>query len=57
MGLKEFMQSSSRLLKTLTRPDWKTYWTSARIVLLGIGLLGGIGFIIRILAVFLKPGV
>ena len=55
MGFKEFTQSASRLLRTLTRPDWKTYWTSAKIVLLGIGLLGGIGFVIRILSVTLNP--
>jgi protein translocase SEC61 complex gamma subunit len=55
MGFKDFTQSASRLLRTLTRPDWKTYWTSAKIVLLGIGLLGGIGFVIRILSVTLNP--
>lgn len=55
MGFKEFTHSASRLLHTLTRPDWKTYWQSAKIVFLGIAVLGGIGFVIRILAVALSP--
>ncbi|MBW1857776.1 MAG: protein translocase SEC61 complex subunit gamma [Deltaproteobacteria bacterium] len=55
MGFKEFTQSAKRLLRTLTRPDWNTYWQSTKIVFLGIAVLGGIGYLIRILAVTLRP--
>ena len=49
MGLNEFIQSAGRLLRTLSRPDWKTYWMSIKIVFAGIGLIGAIGYIIKLL--------
>lgn len=55
MGLNEFFQSADRLLRTLSRPDWKTYWMSIKIVFAGIGLMGAIGYIIRLLAAVLSP--
>jgi protein translocase SEC61 complex gamma subunit len=55
MGLNEFFQSADRLLRTLTRPDWKTYWMSIKIVFAGIGLIGAIGYIVRLLAAVLSP--
>jgi len=56
MGLGGFFQSARRLMRTLTRPDWKTYWTSVKIVLVGVALLGGIGYIIRIISVVVQTG-
>jgi protein translocase SEC61 complex gamma subunit len=50
MGLGSFFKNASRLLRTLTRPDWKTYSLSLKIVFIGVGVLGAIGFIIRIIA-------
>ncbi len=50
MGLNEFFQSAGRLLRTLSRPDWKTYWMSIKIVFAGIGLMGAIGYIVKLLA-------
>lgn len=55
MGLNEFFQSAGRLLRTLSRPDWKTYWMSIKIVFAGIGVLGAVGFIIRLISVVLQP--
>ena len=55
MGLNEFFQSADRLLRTLTKPDWKTYWMSIKIVFAGIGVLGIIGYIIRLMSVVLQP--
>jgi len=55
MGLNEFFQSADRLLRTLTRPDWKTYWMSIKIVFAGIGLMGAIGYIIRLLSAVISP--
>lgn len=55
MGLNDFFQSADRLLRTLSRPDGKTYWMSIKIVFAGIGLMGAIGFIIRLLAAVLSP--
>jgi len=55
MGLNEFFQSADRLLRTLTRPDWKTYWMSIKIVFAGIGLMGAVGYIVKLLAAVLSP--
>jgi len=55
MGLNEFFQSADRLLRTLTKPDWKTYWMSIKIVFAGIGVLGIIGYIVRLMSVVLQP--
>jgi len=55
MGLNEFFQSADRLLRTLSRPDWKTYWMSIKIVFAGIGVLGIIGYLIRLMSTVLQP--
>ena len=55
MGLNEFFQSADRLLRTLSRPDWKTYWMSLKIVFAGISVLGIIGYLIRLMSTVLQP--
>jgi len=55
MGLKDFMESASRLMQTISRPDWKQYWLSAKIVFAGIGIIGAVGYLIRVIAVMLQP--
>ncbi len=55
MDLNEFFQSADRLMRTLTKPDWKTYWMSLKIVFAGIGVLGIIGYIIRLMSTVLQP--
>ncbi|MFP3951209.1 MAG: protein translocase SEC61 complex subunit gamma [Candidatus Bathyarchaeia archaeon] len=57
MGLDQFLQSASRLLRTLSRPDWETYSLSLKIVFAGVGILGGIGYIVRLISVTLQGGV
>lgn len=54
MGLNEFFQSADRVLRTLSKPDWKTYWLSIKIVFAGIGVLGAIGYIVRLVAFILQ---
>lgn len=55
MSINEFFQSANRLLRTLSRPDWKTYWMSIKIVFAGIGIIGAVGFLIRLMSVVLQP--
>ena len=55
MGITDFIESAKRLLVTINRPDWKTFSLSMKIVLLGVGVLGVIGYIIRLVAVVLQP--
>ena len=55
MGIGDFIESAKRLLVTINKPDWKTFSLSLKIVLLGVGLLGAIGYIIRLIAVVVQP--
>jgi len=57
MGLGSFFNSTARLLRTLSRPDWKTYSLSIKIVFIGVLILGAIGFLIRLISstISLKP--
>lgn len=50
MGLGSFFQSAARLFRTISRPDWKTYWLSVKIVFVGVAILGAFGYIIRIIS-------
>ena len=55
MGITDFIESAKRLLVTINKPDWKTFTLSLKIVLLGVGLLGAVGYIIRLVAVVVQP--
>jgi len=55
MGLRGFFQSASRLLRTLSKPDWKTYSLSFKIVFIGVIVLGAIGFLIKLISSTLQP--
>ena len=57
MGLGSFFQSATRLLRTISRPDWKTYSLSVKIVFVGVAVLGGIGFVIRLISATIQGGV
>lgn len=55
MGLGSFLQSASRLIRTLTRPDWKTYWLSIKIVFVGVAIIGAIGYFVKAIALMFTP--
>jgi protein translocase SEC61 complex gamma subunit len=57
MGIGSFFQSAARLMRTISRPDWKTYSLSVKIVFVGVGILGGIGFVIRLISATIQGGV
>ncbi len=54
MGIIEFFRSTARLLRIVSKPDWKTFWLSVKICLLGVALLGSIGYIIRLVSITLQ---
>ena len=54
MGLGEFWDNTKRLMKTLSRPDWKTFSLSLKIVFIGVILLGAIGYLVRLISVTLQ---
>jgi protein translocase SEC61 complex gamma subunit len=56
MGIRSFLSQCARTLKLATKPGKSELWLSIRISLLGIGAVGLIGFLIRLLASVLNPG-
>jgi len=49
---KEFLSATRRLMKVTSRPKRKEAWIMIRVSLLGVVAVGIIGFIIRILFLF-----
>jgi len=44
------------MLRSSTKPGWEEFWLSCRICLLGVGLIGIIGFIVRLMGALLGLG-
>lgn len=51
MGIKSWIQQAGRTLKLAVKPDREELWLSVKISLLGIGAVGLIGFVIKLIAV------
>src|SRR6266566_4470819 len=49
MGARTFLQSARRLFHVAQKPDWEETALLIKISLIGVGIVGGIGFVIRIL--------
>jgi protein translocase SEC61 complex gamma subunit len=54
MPLSEFFKNARRLLTTINRPNWKTYSLSVKIVFAGVGIIGFLGYIIRLISTTLQ---
>ncbi|UCE97050.1 MAG: protein translocase SEC61 complex subunit gamma [Candidatus Bathyarchaeota archaeon] len=54
LGLKSFLHSVSRLLKLATKPGRSELWQSTKICLLGIAVVGIVGFLIKLISMFLQ---
>jgi protein translocase SEC61 complex gamma subunit len=50
MGIKSWLTQASRTLKLSVKPGREELWLSIKISLLGIGAVGLIGFVIKILS-------
>lgn len=50
MGLRSFLNSVSRLMKLATKPGRSELLQSLKICLLGIGVIGVIGYIIKLIS-------
>ena len=55
MAFKSFLESSVRLIKLIGRPEPKELWASIRMSLVGLAILGVIGFIIKFLSTMFVP--
>jgi len=56
MGLRDFLSQAARTLKLAVKPGRSELWLSVKICFLGIGAIGLVGFVIKILASVLMPG-
>jgi protein translocase SEC61 complex gamma subunit len=56
MGVKSWLQQASRTLKLAVKPGREELWLSIKISLLGIGAVGLIGFVIKLIATTINPG-
>ncbi len=50
MGIKSWLTQAGRTLKLAVKPGREELWLSIKISLLGIGAIGLIGFVIKLLA-------
>jgi len=50
MGIKSWLTQASKTLKLSVKPGREELWLSIKISLLGIGAVGLIGFIIKLLS-------
>jgi protein translocase SEC61 complex gamma subunit len=57
MGIKNWLTQAARTLKLAVKPGREELWLSIKISLLGIGAVGLIGFVIKLVALALgSPG-
>ncbi|OGD46053.1 protein translocase SEC61 complex subunit gamma [Candidatus Bathyarchaeota archaeon RBG_13_46_16b] len=56
MGLGSFLAQCARTLKLAVKPGRTELWLSIKICFLGIGAIGLIGFVIKLLSSVLQPG-
>jgi protein translocase SEC61 complex gamma subunit len=50
MGIKSWLQQAGRTLKLAVKPDREELWLSVKISFIGIGAVGLIGFVIKIIS-------
>lgn len=50
MGIKSWLSQAARTLKLAAKPDRDELWLSIKISALGIGVVGLIGFVIKLIA-------
>jgi len=54
MGLRSFLSSAAKLLKLAKKPGRDELWLSIKICLLGIALIGVLGFVIKFISGLLQ---
>lgn len=55
MGLRSFLSACARTLKLSVKPGKSELWLSIKICFLGIGAIGLIGFVIKLVSSVLQP--
>ncbi|WP_309492592.1 protein translocase SEC61 complex subunit gamma [Candidatus Hecatella orcuttiae] len=57
MGLRSWLTSSYRLLKTASKPSKTEFWLLLRVCILGVIVVGAVGFLIKFISAIIgfKP--
>jgi len=55
MSLRSFLTQAARTMKLAIKPGTSELWLSTKICFLGIGVVGLVGFIIKLLSSVLQP--
>ena len=56
MGMRDWLSQAARTLKLSSKPDREELWLSVKISVLGIGVVGLVGFVIKLIATVINPG-
>jgi protein transport protein SEC61 subunit gamma-like protein len=56
MGIGSFIESTKRLIKVASKPSRTELWMLVRVSAIGIAIVGGIGFMIKVLFWFVGLG-
>lgn len=54
MGIRSFFSSAAKMLKLAKKPGRDELWLSIKICILGVALIGAVGFIIKFLSATLQ---
>ena len=54
MGIRDFFLSFKRLTKIIKKPSNQELWASIKVSLIGMTIIGVIGFVIKFLATMLQ---
>jgi len=50
LGLRSFLSSVQRLITLINRPGPRELWQAVRVCIVGVGVIGLIGFVIKLIA-------
>jgi protein translocase SEC61 complex gamma subunit len=56
MGIRSFLSQCARTLKIAIKPGRSELWLSIKICSLGIGAVGLVGFVVKLIATIVNPG-
>ena len=54
MGIRSFFSSAAKMMKLAKKPGRDELWMSIKICILGIAVIGAIGFIIKLISASLQ---
>jgi protein transport protein SEC61 subunit gamma-like protein len=56
MGIGSFIESAKRVIRVASKPSRTELWMLVRVTAIGIAIVGGIGFMIKVLFWFVGLG-